>query len=87
MSKTNINPVVSISKVKKIARKAITPRQASQAYGLSEGTLANMRHQKTGPKYYKIGKRKVIYFIDDFESWLRKNPVLTIDSLPDSMQK
>jgi len=85
MSKTNISSAISISKVKKIVRKAITPRQASQAYGISEGTLANMRHQKTGPRYYKIGKRKVIYFIEDFETWLRKNPVLTIDSLPDSM--
>ena len=85
MSNTNISSTVSISKVKRIVRKAITPRQAAQAYGISEGTLANMRHQKTGPKYYKIGKRKVIYFIEDFESWLRKNPVLTIDSLPENI--
>lgn len=77
--------LTSTHKPKKIIRKAMTPRQASQTYGISEGTLANMRHQKTGPKYYKIGKRKVIYFVEDFEAWLRKNPVLTIDSLPEKM--
>lgn len=81
--KSNLAPAAKM--VKNPVRKALTPHQASQIYGISVGTLSNMRHQKTGPKYYKIGKRKVIYFIDDFESWLRKSPVLTIDSLPESM--
>lgn len=59
-------------------KKAYSPEELSEVYGLNVGTLANMRCAKRGPKYFKVGK-KIIYFEQDIESWLRKNPVLTID--------
>jgi hypothetical protein len=61
---------------------AMTPRQAAERYGLSEGTLANWRCNKRGPKYYLLppGRRKVIYLVDDLENWLRQNPVVTYES-------
>jgi hypothetical protein len=60
----------------------MTPIEAEQVYGIQVGTLANWRHQKTGPKYYKIS-RKCFYMVRDFEEWFRRNPVLTKDSLPE----
>jgi hypothetical protein len=47
---------------------------------LNKGTLANLRSQKKGPKYFKVGKR-IVYRVADIERWLYQNPVLTIDSI------
>ena len=60
-------------------KKAGTPYDMSRLYGVSVGTLANLRYQKRGPNFYKVGK-SVFYFVVDFESWLKSKPVLTIDS-------
>lgn len=57
-----------------------TPREISLMYGIPLGTLANMRYRKEGPNYYKTGKR-VFYFIEDIEKWLKQNPVLTSDAI------
>ena len=62
-------------------KKAVTPSEASNIYGLNEGTLANLRCHRQGPKYYKVGNgRKVIYFVEDLEAWLQEQPVLTTKS-------
>jgi hypothetical protein len=61
-------------------KKAGTPFEMSRIYGVPAGTLANWRYLKTGPKFFKIGK-SVLYFTEDFEDWLRRNPVLTKDSI------
>jgi hypothetical protein len=60
-------------------KKAGTPKEIAQTYGLNEGTLANLRCNKQGPKYFKQN-RKVIYFFEDVEAWLKQNPCLTINS-------
>jgi hypothetical protein len=61
-------------------KKALSPKIAAEIYGLSEGTLANFRCKKIGPKYYRVG-RKVLYLVSDFEEWITKHPVLTSESL------
>jgi hypothetical protein len=61
-------------------RKALTPQDCREIYGLNPGTLANMRFFKIGPKYYKLG-RKILYRPQDIEEWLNANVVLTRDSL------
>lgn len=72
---------------KKIEEKrTLTPQQVEEIYGIPVGTLANMRCQKRGPKYFPLGdipgkRRRILYYIEDIESWIRKYPVLTIDSL------
>jgi hypothetical protein len=65
-----------------IQQKSGTRRDIAIRYGLSEGTLANHAWLKRGPKFYKRGRR-AIYFFEDVEAWLKENPVLTTDSLPD----
>lgn len=62
---------------------ALTPKEVVGFYPAlteSEGTLANWRNQKRGPKYYKVS-RKIVYRPEDIEVFLFQNPVLTIDSV------
>jgi predicted DNA-binding transcriptional regulator AlpA len=63
-------------------KRYLTPKQVNEYCGIPEGTQSNWRSQKRGPKYYKIS-RKILYRIDDLDEWLTKNPVLTVDSLPE----
>jgi len=62
-------------------KRALSPRDVSFMYGLSEGTLANWRYLKIGPRYYKAGARKVIYFQTDLDAWATAHPVQTLDSI------
>ena len=66
----------------KVSKKFFTPREAADYFGFAEGTLANLRWKRLGCKFYKRG-RKILYDRDEFESWVKENPVLTIDSLPE----
>ena len=63
-------------------QKTATTKQISEIYGIPVGTLANLRYQKRGPKYYRVS-RKVLYAISDVEDWIMRNPVLTTESLPE----
>ncbi len=62
--------------------KALSPKDAVKRYPAlgCEGTLANLRCQKRGPKFYKLS-RKIIYRPEDIEAFLFSNPVLTVDSV------
>ncbi|MCX5810156.1 MAG: DNA-binding protein [Proteobacteria bacterium] len=61
-------------------KRTAKPGEISVIFGLDTGTLANMRSQKRGPRYYKQG-RGVFYFLEDVEAWLKQNPMETIDSI------
>lgn len=61
------------------SKKALTPDEVSEQYGLSKGTLANLRNKREGARFYKCG-RKVLYKVEDLERWLYANPVMTIDA-------
>ena len=65
-------------------RKAIRPHEAAEMYGLSVGSLANLRVSGKGCRFYRVG-RKVLYLVSDFDAWIRRNPVLTMDSLPEKL--
>jgi hypothetical protein len=62
-----------------IVKKSATPEMICDLFSIPVGTLANMRSQRKGPRYFKRGRR-VTYFIEDVEAWLRSQPVQTIDS-------
>lgn len=64
-----------------LPEKAYLPPEVARVYKIPKGTLANLRSKKRGPKYYKIGRKKIIYFAEDVERWLRSNPVETFDSI------
>lgn len=61
-----------------VSKRTATPLEISQMYGVSVGTLANMRAAKRGPRYYKFG-RKVLYDLAEFDAYAKAHPVLTID--------
>lgn len=55
----------------------VTARDLVKQFPLyAEGTLANMRHRRTGPPFYKQGKR-VFYDPREFEAWIRKGRIVT----------
>jgi Iap family predicted aminopeptidase len=67
-------------------KRTLTPQQVEEVYGIPAGTLANLRCQGRGAKYHTLGnrpgkRRRILYFIEDIEFWIRKNPIQTIDSI------
>jgi predicted DNA-binding transcriptional regulator AlpA len=48
----------------------LTPRQAAAYTGLAVATLQRQRTDGTGPKFIKIGKRRVGYRLVDLLAWL-----------------
>ena len=61
-------------------KRAGTPKEIARIYGLNERTLANLRCARRGPRFFHAG-RKVLYFLEDVEKWLRARPALTRDPL------
>ena len=59
-------------------KRAASPREIADLFGLSVGTLSNMRGRNEGPAYHKAGKRKILYFLEDVEQWLRGKTPNTI---------
>ena len=62
----------------------LTPLEVVQEYPnltRSVGTLANWRHLSRGPRYYIVGKRRIIYRPEDIEGFLFSKPTLTQDSM------
>ena len=52
---------------------------AAALLGVRPNTLEVWRHQKRGPKFYKIG-RCVVYDEDDLEAYVAAHVVLTVDT-------
>jgi len=59
-------------------KKFLTTSEASQRISIPEGSLNNMAWKKVGPRYYKCGKRR-LYDVADLDSYVKSNPVLTLD--------
>lgn len=63
--------------------RSLSPKDVVKNYPAlttSEGTLANWRFQKRGPRYFKVS-RKIVYRSSDVEDFLFRNPILTMDSV------
>ena len=48
----------------------LNTQQASQLIAVSPGTLRFWRHQRTGPPWFKLGKRMVRYRRSELVAWL-----------------
>jgi hypothetical protein len=68
-----------------IKRRAVTPEQAAAIYGLNLGTLGNLRSKRVGPRFYRQGRR-IFYRVDDLETWLFSEPVMTKDAAREATQ-
>ena len=55
------------------------PGQVAAALGTTEAGLAQMRYRGTGPKYIKVGGRRVIYRWSDVRDFLDANVMQRTD--------
>ena len=65
----------------KAEKQMLSPEDVSVRYSISKGTLANWRSRLQGPRFYKVGKRKVLYRSDDIKNYFESSPVQTLDSV------
>ena len=59
-------------------RMYLTPKQVQKIFGLSEKWLANMRWQKRGIPYRKVGN-KILYKRSDIEAYIEKHTVKVME--------
>lgn len=55
------------------------PQQVAQVLGTTEAGLAQMRYRGTGPKFCRVGGRKVIYRWSDVRAYLDANTLQRTD--------
>lgn len=59
----------------------MTPAEVEEKFGIPRGTLANWRCQKRGPRYFIVGRRKIVYREPDVREYYTAQPVLTVDCI------
>ncbi len=47
-----------------------TPDEVAEALHTTKGGLAQMRYRGEGPKFVRVGRRRVLYSWSDVEDWL-----------------
>lgn len=57
----------------------LTAKQVAKILHTSEAGLAQMRYRGTGPKFCRVGNRKVIYRMADVEAYLDINTCQSTD--------
>lgn len=50
----------------------VSPEEIENLFGIKKSTLADWRHKKKGPSYYKFG-HLVKYKLSEFEEWMETN--------------
>lgn len=56
-----------------------TPKQVAAALYLTEAALAQLRYRGSGPRFTRIGRRRVLYRWSDVNSYLDQNTVQRTD--------
>lgn len=56
-----------------------TPAQVAPALGTTPAGLAQMRYRGTGPKFTKVGKKKVLYRWSEVRKYLEQNTLQRTD--------
>lgn len=55
------------------------PREVAPVLGTTEAGLAQMRYRGTGPKFCRVGGRKVLYRWSDIRDYLNANTIQRTD--------
>lgn len=55
------------------------PKEVAAALGTTEAGLAQMRYRGTGPRYVKVGGRRVMYRWSDVREYLDANTMIRTD--------
>jgi predicted DNA-binding transcriptional regulator AlpA len=53
-----------------MGNRVLSSREASSHVGLSEMTLRRYRTEGTGPRFVRLGERRIGYRIADLDAWL-----------------
>ena len=59
-----------------MTRTKLSPKEVAAKYNINEGTLANWRCQKKGPRYSKVGK-VVRYDVHALEEFFKQHEMET----------
>lgn len=54
-------------------KELLSTAELSAYLGVSNTTLERWRNKGTGPKYVKMGRRKVLYFWTSVQEWMAAN--------------
>lgn len=54
------------------SKRYVDVRGAAMHTGYSKSTLDKMRSRGEGPPYFKPGRRKVIYALEDLDAWIAR---------------
>jgi hypothetical protein len=63
-------------------KRYLTAKETAQLLNTSPGVLANWRYRGEGPPYYRVGKKKILYSIEEAENWIQKGKQMNGDDLP-----
>ena len=63
----------------------ISTGEAAAMFSVASGTLCNWRSKLKGPRFYRIN-RKILYRVEDLDSYFSASPILTTDSLPEGQR-
>jgi hypothetical protein len=77
---TNDSPKATKKQRTPVSPKMVSAERIAEMFDCSAGWLANMRVQKRGPAFYKVGS-KILYDIEETTRYFRGNKVRTIDSI------
>ncbi|WP_089133052.1 helix-turn-helix transcriptional regulator [Sphingorhabdus sp. SMR4y] len=53
-----------------MTEKALTTQEAADHLGVCSSTLVNWRKKQVGPKWYRLGLKRVIYRAADLDSYV-----------------
>jgi hypothetical protein len=63
----------------------LKPSEVRETFGIPEGTLANLRWAKRGPRFFRRpGGRGIYYLLSDIEAWITSGPVYPSESVEPS---
>lgn len=65
-----------------MAKQYIPPKKLAEMWDTTTGVLANWRYRGEGPPYYRVGKKKILYAVEEAEAWLQKGKQITEEGLP-----
>ena len=55
-----------------MAKQYVPAKKLAEMWNTTSGVLANWRYRGEGPPYYRLGKKKILYAVEEAEAWLQK---------------
>jgi hypothetical protein len=59
----------------------IPSKKLAERWDTTTGVLANWRYRGEGPPYYRVGRKKILYCVEEVEAWLQRGKQMNGESL------